>query len=267
MKKIVFLLFAVGFLSASCSSNDDSDGGSTSDIYLPETTGTYWVYNTKTSTTTGRDSLYILKDTVIGATTYKKYKTKGLATGFYSGALSNNGVRSVNGKLLVSGSTSFSFSEAAPIAITVSDFTFFDASASSGKTLDQTSGTITQTTDDGYDIKIDYTLSSNSGIDLATYTIPNGTTFNNVKTSKLTLNLAITAVITVSGVSIPFTVMKPQDAVVSTQYYAKNIGAIYVATDINYTLSDLSSLNISLPIPSSGSEHQDEILTNYQLNP
>jgi len=266
MKKIVFLLFAAGYLSVSCSSDDNNSSNTSAGVYLPVNTGDYWVYNTENSTTTGRDSLYIAKDTVIGLVTYKKFKTKNIATGFYSRALSNNGVRNLNGKLLVSGSTSFSFSEAAPLSVSVSDFTFFDAGASSGKALDETSGTITQATEDGYDIKIDYTLSSAAGTNLATFTTSGGVTYNDVKTSKLTLNLAITAIVKVSGISIPFTVMQPQDAVVSTQYYAKNIGAVYAVTDISYALSDLSSLNITLPIPSSGSEHQEEILANYHLN-
>ena len=267
MKKIVYLLIVAGFLSVSCASDDSAtNAASGTSAYFPTTKGNYWVYKTKNSTTTGRDSLYTANDTVISNTDYKKLKTKNAPTGFFAGTLNNNAVRNIGSKLILTGNTSLSFSKDVPIAIAVTDFIFFDADVSPGLTIGYTAGTVKQDIDNGYTIDINYTLSATSGEALSSYTVPNGKTYSNVKTANIKLNVSIIVFVDVLGTKIPFSVMKAQDVLVSTQYYSKNIGAVYVATDINYTLNDLSSLKVTLPVASSGSEHQDEILDTYQVN-
>jgi len=265
MKKIVCLLFIAGFLSVSCSGSDDSNdsGNDTKSNYLPMDSGDYWVYDTKSSASAGRDSLYIANDTVIGKNTYKKFKTKSAPTGFYSGALSNNAIRKTDGKLLLTGSTAFAFSSDIPIAIAVNDFVFFDTNATAGTALGATSGTIGQPVD-AYTANINYKLSAVAGDDIANYT-SNGVVYPAVKTVKLTLTLSITAKAVILGTTLEATVMKTQDVLVSTQYYVKNIGAVAVSTAINYHLEDLSKLGVTLPIDSYGSDHQDETLVSYHV--
>ena len=267
MKKIVYLLFAASFISVSCSNNDDSDNneGANATVYLPDTEGTYWVYDTEaeTSGTTGRDSLYTANDTVIGAETYKKFKTGAMATGFYSGALSGNSVRQSGGKLILNGAASLNFSEDLPLAISVTNFTFFDAGATPTTQLGITSGTISQTIQN-YPVNVDYELKAVAGTDVTNFTA-NGITYTNVKTVKMTLTASVKVMLTVSGLQVPVPAMEEQPVLVSTQYYAENIGVVKVETDIDYHLSDFSSLGITLPIDSSGSEHQEELLVNYHI--
>lgn len=266
MKKTFYLLLALGTLAISCSDDNNSSDSNSSSAYLPIATGNYWVYNTQSSQLTGRDSLYTANDTVIGSTTYKKFKTGAMPTGFFSGALSGNGVKVNGSKLMLSGGTSLAFAADLPLVINVTDFVFFDANASTGSTLGTTTGTITQPTTDGYDLSINYTLTSTAQNSLPSYTAPDGTTYTNVKVVQLQLNLGVNAVVTTGGFTVPIVVMTPQNVLTSTQYYAENIGAVYVSTDINYQLQDFSSLGVTLPIPTSGSEHQDEVLDAYHIN-
>lgn len=266
MKKIAYTIAALAAAIAfSCSSDDDNgNNGNSTAVYLPMDNGNYWVYNTSTegaegaADASGRDSLYVANDTVIGANTYKKFKTLAASTGFYSGSLSGNGVRLSGGKLLVTGSTSIAVSEDIPFSIAITDFAFFDANATSGQQIGSTSGSFQQTIQ-GLPLTFTYTLKTTAGDD-AESLIVNGSNYTNIKTVLTTLTLKI-ALDTFS-----LTMLPQQDVLVSTQYFAEGVGMIKTSTDITYNLADFSSLGITLPIPQSGSAHQDEVLDTYSVD-
>ena len=266
MKKIVSLLalIAIGF-TVSCSNDDDNNTTAPAENeYLPLDTGNYWLYDTNNegadgaADSSGRDSLYVANDTVIGTETYKKFKTLAAATGFYSGSLSGNAVKLSGSKLLVTGSTFLAISEDIPFTIAITDFAFFDANATSGDQIGSTSGSFEQTIQD-IPLKFTYTLKTKAADDLATLAV-NGTNFTDIKTVITTLNLKIEHA--VFGIVL----LQPQDVVVSTQYFAKGVGAVKTSTHITYQLADFSSLGIILPIPQSGSAHQDEVLDTYNVD-
>ena len=259
MKKLIYAFFIAGLFATSCSSDDDTATDNNQTNYLPLSEGNYWVYATQNAANTGRDSLYTASDTIIGGNTYTKFRTADVPTGFYSGALNGNAVRAVNGKIIVTGSADFSFSEEVPVALNITDFTFFDANATTGTELSTVNGTISQPAEDGITVNVNYKLTSKAGANVPSITV-NNVAYTNVKTVILTLRLSITA--TLDVFPLPATIMQDQDVVVSTQYYAENIGAIKIDTDINYHLEDLSSF-IDLPIDQTGSQHQEETLITY----
>jgi len=269
MKKIVYAFaLLAGCFMASCSGDDNNnpDTGNASN-YLPEANGNYWVYNTTLDgTSSGRDSLYVKGDTTITSIAYKKFKTKDVATGFFSGALSNNGVRTSGSKLLVTGSASLAFSADLPLNVSITDFPFLDAAAAAGTQVGTTSGTISQDSGTGYTIVANYTLKSIADQSLNTFTAPNNATYSNVKVMKMVLNLKITANVDFNGTILPISIMTAQDVLTSTQYYAENIGNVNTNTVINYQLSDFSSLGADLPIPQTGSYTQTEVLVNHNVN-
>ncbi|MFY7730715.1 MAG: hypothetical protein ACOVRN_14430 [Flavobacterium sp.] len=270
MKKIVYAFaLLTGCFMASCSGDDNNNPGTGNAAnYLPETNGNYWVYNTTLDgTSSGRDSLYVKGDTTITSIAYKKFKTKDVATGFFCGALSNNGVRTSGSRLLVTGSASLAFSADLPLNVSITDFPFLDAAATAGTQVGTTSGTISQDSGSGYTIVANYTLKSIADQSLTTFTAPNNATYSNVKTMKMVLNLKITANVDLgNGTIIPISIMTAQDVLTSTQYYAENIGNIYTNTVINYQLADFSSLGADLPIPQTGSYTQTEVLVNHNVN-
>ena len=264
IKFILSSLFAVIILSSCSHSTDEvAADNSPATTFLPLTNGNYWVYNVDNAGTVSRDSLYITHDTLINGITYKKMKTLATPTGFFSTTLKDNGVKIDGSKLEMTGNFSLNFGLTSPITLALTDFVFFKENAAVNDILSTTSGTINQTVQT-YPLTIDYTLKTVCDGSMATFASSDGTTYTDVKKTKVIMNMKITTTQVVSGITIPITIMNAQDVVTSTQYYAKNIGMVYTNTVINYQLNSIPG--VTLPIPSSGTQTQEEFLANYHLN-
>ena len=261
--KLITLFAAFSFLF-SCSSDSNGDDIIPIEInYIPLTNGNFWTYNVTTNAQTLRDSLYISNDTTINTKIYKKFKTKNAPVGFFSNSLNKNGLRKEGSTLLLTGTLALDFGVGVPINLSVSDFVIFNETAANNQQLGTVTGTINQTVGT-YPLVIDYTLKSIAIETLATYT-SNGQVYTDVKRVKTILNAKITTTVTVSGFPITATILSPQDVVVSNQYYAKNIGMVHTNTLINYQLNSIPG-GITLPIPSTGSQSQDEFLDVYDVS-
>lgn len=253
-----YFLILLGAMAVSCSNDDNNNGeNSSSANFLPLENGNYWVYEVESTNLNGRDSLYTTNDTTINGNTYRKFTTELMPYGFYSNALRNNGVRSDNGKLMISGIPDIGIPDL-PIEVNLTDFVLLDQNAAIGTTLSSISNN-TQQTFEGITLDISYVLSTKAGETHASYTTVNGTSYTNVKTTVLSLNLTVNASMPGFPISVP--VLPSQNVVTSVQYYAENIGMIYNETNIEYQLGD--TFGIELPIPSSASEQQQEILVDY----
>lgn len=264
MKHNYFIAILLMAFLTSCSSDDaTTEPDDTNPIeadYFPLENSAFWVYDVS-GEFPGRDSLYTANDTMINNTSYKKFKTKDVAFGFFSGSLAENGVRKSGDKLLVSGSTGVNLIQDFPIDLTVTDFVIFKESASENEQLGLTSGNFTYNYGE-IPLKFDYTMKSIAGQSLASYAVPNYGTFQDVKVVKIIVNLKISAEFSAGGITIPAAILAPQDVLVSTQYYAKNIGMIHSSTDINYELEDFSMFNFEFPFPTTGSQNIKEYLAN-----
>lgn len=262
MKK-TYLLFILSLFIVSCSSDDDNTNNTPtpSNTFLPTSLGDYWVYDVQSTAISGRDSLYIASDTIINGSTFQKLKTKKQPFGFFSNALNKNAIRHADGKIYLTGAAGLNFTEELPVNIAVSNFVIFDQNATENTELGTVSGTLEQVIE-GIILKANYKLTSKAKATLATYT-SGEVNYTNVKAVEITLNLEITA--GMAGIPIAIPVMKSQNVVVSTQYYAENIGVVNTTTDITYELEEIPLPNFELPIPQSGSEHQVETLVNYNV--
>ena len=265
--KLFFIALAVTIL-ASCS-NDNSSGNASVADYLPLTDGNYWTYDVTTvgQGTSNRDSLYVANDTVINTKTYKKMKTLAIPFGFYSNSLRNNGLRKENDAIYMTGNAGLNLGDVLPIDLSVSDLMIFKESATLDQQLGSVSGVINQDFQ-GYPLVMNYTMKTTALETLPSFTAEDNTVYTDVKKVKITLNLKVSTTITVPGIPIPLTValLNPQDVVVSTQYYAKNIGMVSTNTIISYELQDFSQFGIALPIPQSGTQTQNESLDTYLVN-
>ncbi|POS02795.1 hypothetical protein Q361_102108 [Flavobacterium croceum DSM 17960] len=270
MKKyIVYLFIGVSLISCSSESSDtentNNDPGTTT-TFLPLNNGNYWTYNVNTSATStspatsGRDSLYIANDTIINSITYKKPKTLALPFGFYSSALRNNGIRINGSKLLLTGAISTNLGIGNTLQFDVNDFCFFKENGTQGELLSSKTGSFTQTYN-GYPLNFNYVLSSYSDGSLASFTAPTGTTYTNVKKSKLVLNLTVTT--TVSGLT--GTLLNAQDVMTSNQYYVSGKGMVYTSTNLGYQLNPLAA-NLNLGIPTSQTQTQTENLHSFYIH-
>lgn len=266
MKFKLLIALALFTVLTSCSSDDNSNtGGSTN--YLPLGTGNFWTYNVTGVNVSERDSLYVANDTVINAKTYKKLKTLNQPFGFFSNSMNNNGIRNEGSSLLLSGTAGLNLGDTFPIDLSLNDFVIFKENASNNEQLSSISGVINQDFQ-GYPLNLAYTMKSTAMETLPSFTSPDGEVYTDVKKVKTTLNLKISTTVTIPNIPIPLTItiMNPQDVVVSIQYYSKNIGMVYTNTTISYELQDLSQYGVTLPIPQSGSQIQDEFLDTYQVD-
>ncbi|MFC4740050.1 hypothetical protein ACFO3U_08590 [Flavobacterium ponti] len=266
MKTKLFLLLGLSIFTFSCSSDDSSgeDNGAPA-TSLPITSGNYWTYDvfnhqtTQTPESFARDSVYAANDTLINTVTYKKMKTENIANGFFSGTLKDNGLRIDGNKMRISGSVNFAAGLPTALSFSVSDFIILKENASAGEELSSTNGSFTKDYN-GYPLTFDYTLKSVADGAQSSLT-SNGNTYSDITKTKVILNLKITA--NYSGIA--FIVMPAQDVLVSTQHYSKNIGMVYNQTNITYVLNTLPP-QVQLPIPSSGSQTQEEFLDVYLIN-
>ncbi|WP_395043306.1 hypothetical protein [Flavobacterium sp.] len=259
--KLLVLITLISFSSCSSDSNSNTFGEATT--YLPLSSTNNWTYDVVTQDVTSRDSLYVGNDTLISAITYKKMKTLNLPNGFFSSSLRNNGLRVDGTSIKMTGAATFDFGLGTPISISLSDFILLKQNGTVNEQLSLVSGTFSQTVS-GYPLDFTYTLKSVSDLDLTTYTSPNGDAYTDVKKSKIILNLKITTTQTVGGFPITINILAPQDVVTSSQYYSKDIGMVYTNTNITYTLQDIPG--VTLPIPQSGNQTQEEFLDTYLAN-
>lgn len=278
-KLILASLFAI--LLTSCSHNssssneeeDLSDGIPT--VYMPLKINNFWKYNVSSTyngtVTPSKDSLYVSNDTLINSITNKKMKSvgqdpSGPATGFYSSIIHNNSVRIDGARLKLTGIVNLPTLISDPITINLNDFTIFKENAAAGIELSSVSGDFSRTIET-YLLNFNYTFKSVSDENLASYTT-NGQIYTNIKKTKLVLNLTVTYPTVIGGIATSLTVLPAQDIIVTTQYYAKNIGVIYNDTTIQYALNPAaaSSLNLPSTVPVSGNLTQQESVTTYQLN-
>lgn len=260
------LLIAVACISVltSCTSDNNTDSGEPTN-YFPLETGNYWTYDVTGANLSERDSLYVANDTVINTKTYKKIKTLDLPFGFFSNSLNNNGLRKEGSSILLTGSAGLNLGDTFPIDLSLNDFVIFKEDASNNDQLSSISGVIDQDFQ-GYPLKLTYTMKSTAMETLPTFTSPNGAIYTDVKKVKTILNLKITTTQTISGIPFTVPILNPQDVVISFQYYSKNIGMIYANTTTSYQLDTSLAQFITLPIPQSGSQIQDEFLDSYQVD-
>ncbi|MDR6969372.1 hypothetical protein J2X31_003403 [Flavobacterium arsenatis] len=260
MKHNYLLAVLVMAFLTSCSTSDDSATPEepTANNYFPIENGDFWVYDVN-GDFPGRDSLYIANDTTINNTPHKKFKTKDLPFGFYSSSLTGNGIRKSGDKLMVSGAIDIDLIEGFPVDLAVSDFIIFKENASDNEQLSSISGSINYQFDE-IPLTFNYTMKSVFAETLASFAVPGHDTYQNVKVIKVIVNLNVGGVVSFQGVNFPFNVMNSQDVVVSTQYYANNVGMVYSTTDIHY---ELANMEIALPIPSTATQNIKEYLVNH----
>ncbi|MES2544377.1 MAG: hypothetical protein V4548_05795 [Bacteroidota bacterium] len=266
MKTKFLIAFAFVATLFSCSSDDGGSGGGITN-YFPLEDGYFWKYNVSLdATAAGQDHLFVGNDTLIDATTYKIMKTEAQAIGFFSNSLRHNGLRNDGSSVKMTGKLGLNLGGTFNLEIPVSNFVIFNESASNNQELSVTDGTTTQTVGT-FPLTINYILKSTSIETLESYTTPapDSKTYTNVKKVKMLMNMEVTSTYEVApGFSLPITIMDAQDVVLSTQYYAKNIGMVYTNTVIDYELNALPG-GATLPIPSSGTQVQDEFLDIYSV--
>lgn len=267
-KTIISFLF-IALLTSCSQSNNTSEQGDPLDAiptaYMPLSNGNYWDYDVQqvtpgaVNTPIGIDHLFISNDTLINGVNYKKMKTTAMPNGFFSNTLRNNGVKISGSSLVATGTFNLPFPGlTTPIQISLNNFAFFKENAPIGSEIGITSGTLQQTVNN-YPLDINYTLKAVAQESLPEYT-SNNVTYNNVKKTRLLLNLKIST--TNSGVTA--ILLADQTVFTINEYFAKNIGNVYTNTYFHYDINP--DIATQFGVPPTASETQEEFLTTYLLN-
>lgn len=259
MKNTFLLTILLSTFLFSCSPSDSNSNASITVDYFPLKISNGWKYKVDTAGIINHDSIFVAKDTIINTFVYKKIESKVAPVGFMSNSLNNNSLRIDGNKILMTGKPNLNFVAGLNVDLSLTDFIILKSGANANETLSSVSGTINQVYNN-YPIQIEYTLKSVAQTDLATYTSPNNANFQDVKAVKTILNIKVTTV----QFGFPITVLEPQDVIISTQYFAKNIGVVHANTVYNYTLN--SGLGNALGIPQTGNRVINEFIDTYKIN-
>jgi len=266
MKNLTYLLLSLVIISCATSDSGGGDGGGIpiedTFNYFPLTVGTYWTYDNASDQGATRDSLYVAGTTALNGVDYTVLDAALPVTGFMTSLLSESMVRTTGTALLLNGTLGGPPVNGFPeLTIVLDDVILYDTQASAGTLLSEVSGEVTQDVN-GIPIVVGYTISTVQGETLA-----NGFgnfTNTTVLTSDMIVNLSIAAAVEIiPGTVIMIPILQAQDVVVTTNYFADQIGLIYSDTLIEYVLEDLSGLGIDLPIPPEDSRVTTQDIDTY----
>jgi len=144
----------------------------------------------------------------------------------------------------------------------------YDVQAGIGTELSTTTNTVTQMVGT-FPVTITYTLTTTAQEFLESYTLL-GQNYTNVATADLILTLEAATNIDVGGVSIPLPILNEQDVLVSTNFFAKDVGLIRAVTTTEYEIdptavSALEAAGVMLGVPTTSSSFNTQELTSFSL--
>lgn len=266
MKKVFVLLFSMALFGCSSDDNSSTDNNNSGD-FLPQQQGNYWVYDVISDEFSGRDSLYVSGTTTSQGNTYYTYSSSEVPFGFYSGLMTSGQSRVSGSKIFMTGTVSLGdmLGEDFDFGIELDDFVVFDGNASQGTPLDSESGEFEIPYQEDVTLTVEYTLSAKAGQNYPNYTTSNGDSYENVKAVTVAVTAKITANVVFSGFPFSLTVLDNQDIISSTQYYANNVGVIFVNTDFQYQLNEIPIPGFELPIPQNFQSNTTEVLDDYSV--
>lgn len=243
-------LFVFALLLASCSSDDDAtpnDDDNDDQNFFPLVVGNSWDFE-NTLSTAGQDDLVTNETLSISGTSensgnvvYEVETDDPANSGPVTLALSQGTLTKSNAKLIYTGVFGLGLEGFPEVNFDVENAPIYDKSASNGIEMYSQIGTIEQDFQ-GVPITIEYTLSTIMGESLASFDV-NGTTYDNVISSQLIINMVASASVDPLP---PFPILASQDAVIITNYFADGVGLIQSETVTTFVFQDLPIPNIPL---------------------
>ncbi|PHR74537.1 MAG: hypothetical protein COA67_00210 [Lutibacter sp.] len=268
MRKVAYSLIVFAsmlFIVSSCNESEIDLETNELQEFMPMAVSNYWVYDANSSLNgMSQDSLYISGTTNTNGFNYFDFDASAASTGLATQLYAQNLHRKSNADHLIYGSINLGdlFNDIFDFEIVLNDVVLLNETAAVGTVLATQSDTASQTLD-GIPLTIDYTLQNTLNNRTSSLTV-NSETFSDIIETEITLNIKITAQVTVAGVTLPITVLEPQDVLVMINSYANEVGLIKSITEISYELVTLPG--ITYPFPSSGSETSIQEIIRYNVN-
>jgi len=268
------LFFSIIFISCSSDSNEDTPATPQQQFegdFFPLNVDNSWDYNvvnTDNNTaqnTTSEDELYVESETTNGYSL--SVNQGGLANGTMSGILTSGELTRTETTLAANGTVGLPI-DGFDFQINLENALLYNTQADNGAQLSIKSGSFTQDFQ-GYPVTINYTLKSTQLQNLSSFDV-NGTTYNSVTSSNISLELSVTTEVTIL-VTQTISILDPQQVLSVNSYYAENVGLIKAEANTNYQLNtetaallnqlgaDLGALQTSLSLTNT------QVLTDYNV--
>ncbi|THD67881.1 hypothetical protein E7Z59_09535 [Robertkochia marina] len=241
MKRLFYTLVLISGLVSCSSSDDDSTGVGE---YYPLAEGSFWTYDV-TAAENGRDSIYTKETLVIDGSEYQAFEARTPVYGLYTGLLSQSFVRSENGKLWVRGQFDLLLDLPVPVVLDLEDLIILDTGRDGGSLLGEQSSQVVIPFE-GNTITLDLTVVSEM-LDGNNSITVNGTTYNDVAGSVISVNGTGVISGTLDGVPVTVPVLAQQEILRMELYFARDIGLVYAAATLNAVFSNLDAAGITFP--------------------
>lgn len=250
IKNLSILLIFCLFIFSSCSSDDDAGSTETNNKnYFPLLVANNWDFENTLSAPNQDDVITTEKLSVSGTVynngteAYELETDNPAGSGPVTLALSQGILFSENSRLLYTGVFGLGLEGFPETNFDVENMVIYDASLPNEAEMYSLSGNIEQEVQ-GFPITINYTLSTIMGDLFGSFEV-NGETYDDVINSQLKINIEVTANIT-DPFPVTVTVLKSQDAIVITNYFADEVGLIQSETDTNFIFETLPLINLPL---------------------
>jgi len=252
LKYLSFLIISVIILS--CSSDDDSvvnDDEQNNGNYLPLVIDNSWNYkntisNFNGNNDTNNETVSVISEEMVNDTLFFQASSDNPSVNLTStGILVGGELFKEDNQLFVKGQFD-NFGSDIPggfaVPIEANIFPVYSKTAGSNAELFSESGSYTQT-QSGVDLDLNYTLSSKNAGSMNSMEV-NGTTYEDVIISTLTLNLEITTTVTQGGIPINVIILSEQDVYSTTHYFANEVGMIKSESVTSFDFEDIPNLNL-----------------------
>lgn len=264
------------FISCSDESTDTSpllDNQQFTGDFFPLSIDNSWDYdventdNDNNQVVDSQDVLIVSSQSLTGFTL--SVNQGGFANGIMSGILSSGQLTRTETTLAANGTIGLPI-DGLDFEIELENALLYNTEAAIDAQLSEKSGVFTQTLQD-FPITINYTLQSTQLENLSEYTA-NGTTYNEVTSANISLNLNVTTEVSFFGITQVVSIIDSQNILSVDSFYAKDIGLVFAEADSGYTLntttvSILQQAGITLDmLPTSLSVTNTQVLTDYSIN-
>ena len=248
--KFLTVLITISVL-LSCSSDDDdmSDVESKKD-YFPLMIDNSWDYTSVTSTSgdslSNEQTLTLTDEEMINDTLFFDATSSNNLNLTTTGILSSGRLFKKEGRLQLKGQFDDFINElpaGISLPVDANIIPIYDKNAGSEAELFAESGSFSQSFN-GLNLDVEFTLSSqNTGT--KTKMEVNGTTYNNVITSSIKLNMEVNA--SPSGFPVTVPLLEQQDVLTVTHHFANETGMIKSEVITSFNFDDFSQLGVDLP--------------------
>ena len=270
----LFQVLLLTFFVISCSSSDSDDpapsGSTTNYDYFPNTNGNSWNYdvtntdNTTSQTTNTTDVVTVNSQS--GNNFTVDVNNGGIANGLLNAVMSSGTMTKSQQDLKITGTLSIPLDNLNTLDVGYTNAVMYDNQATVGTTLFTNTDSFTQDLQ-GQTLNYNYTLTTTKVADLSSYSV-NGTSYNNVTRTQLTLNLSVST----SIANIPIFILDAQNVLTADCYFAAEIGPISANSNIGFQLNQTTlnllqaaGIDVSMFVTSASTTNVQE-LTSYNLN-